>query len=81
MHPQILAFFAKYLKESAETPVYTRFTPDKAADLFCTPDGHVGGINIGEIIRKRADSVRPAKIATDFRTPAGIAAKPGAPGR
>jgi cephalosporin-C deacetylase-like acetyl esterase len=81
VHPQILAFFAKHLKGSAEAPVYTRLTPDKPADLFCTPDGHVGGVSIGEIIRKRAGSIGPAKAATDFRTPAGITAKPGLAGR
>src|SRR5262249_12826462 len=57
----------------------TRLTPDKPADLFCTPEGHVSGVTIGEIIRKRAESLRLARPATDFRALAGITAKPGAP--
>ena len=79
VHPKILAFFTKYLKHSDAAPTYTRLTPDKPADLFCTPGGQVGGVTIGEIIRKRAEAVHPPKAPTDFRTPAGITAQPGAP--
>jgi cephalosporin-C deacetylase-like acetyl esterase len=79
VHLQILAFFIKHLKHSDAPPTYMRLAPDKAADLFCTPQGQVSGVTISEIIRKRADSVRPPRPATDFRTRAGITAKPGAP--
>src|SRR5205823_9759600 len=52
------------------------------ADLFCTADGHAPGLSIADVIRKRAESVHPAKAATDFRMPAGITAVPGAaPGK
>jgi cephalosporin-C deacetylase-like acetyl esterase len=78
VHPKILAFFLKHLKGSSADPVYSRVTPDKPQDLWCTPDGQLGGLSISDIIRKRADSVRPAAGAKDFRTAAGITAKSGA---
>jgi hypothetical protein len=77
VHPKILSFFLRNLKSSNDEPSYTRMTPDKPADLFCTPEGQVSGTTIGEIIRKRADSVRGSD--RDFRGPAGISARPGAP--
>jgi cephalosporin-C deacetylase-like acetyl esterase len=77
VHPKILAFFTKHLKGSNDEPTYTRLTPDKPADLFCTPEGQVSGTTIGEIIRQRAGSVKGTD--RDFRTPAGITARPGAP--
>ena len=77
VHPKILAFFTRNLKNSDAEPSYTRMTPDKPADLFCTPEGQVSGTTIGEIIRQRADSVRGT--SRDFRTPAGISARPGEP--
>lgn len=80
VHPKILAFFNKYLKGSSEEPTYTRLTPDKPADLFSTPEGQVSGTTISEIIRKRADALRPTGTV-DFRGPAGITAKPGEPVR
>jgi hypothetical protein len=67
VHPQILAFFTKYLKRSDATPTYTHLTPDKPADLFCTPDGPVSGATISEIISKRADSVHITEPAPDCR--------------
>jgi cephalosporin-C deacetylase-like acetyl esterase len=77
VHPEILAFFARALKNSGATPSYTRLTPDKPADLSCTPTGQVatslGGETIASIIRK----VRRARSGVDFRGPAGITAKPG----
>ena len=77
IHPDILAFFTRALKNSTEAPTYTRMTPDKPADLYFTPTGQVanslGGETIASIIRK----VRPVKLAMDFRGPAGIEAKPG----
>ena len=79
VHPRILAFFAKYLKNSEAEPAYTRLTPDKPADLFCTPEGQVSGTTISDIIRQRADLIHPVKASTDFRTPAGITARPGQP--
>jgi cephalosporin-C deacetylase-like acetyl esterase len=79
IHPDILAFFTRALKNSSDPPTYTHMTPDKPADLYCTPTGQVstslGGETIASIIRK----VRPMKLAMDFRAPAGIEAKPGAP--
>jgi cephalosporin-C deacetylase-like acetyl esterase len=78
VHPDILAFFTRALKNSTVAPSYTRMTPDKPADLACTSTGQVatslGGETIASIIRK----VRPAKLAIDFRGPAGIEARPGA---
>jgi len=79
VHPKILAFFTKHLKNSSEEPLHTRLTPDKPADLFCTPDGQVSGTTISEIIRKRAEATRPVYKATDFRGPAGISVRPGGP--
>ncbi len=79
VHPEILAFFSRALKNSTEPPTYTRLTPDKPADLACTPTGQVtswlGGETIASIIRK----VRPTRSPMDFRTPAGIVFKPGVP--
>jgi len=77
VHPKILAFFMRNLRNSSEEPTYSRMTPDKPADLFCTPEGQATGTTIGDIIRKRVDSVRGT--SRDFRTPAGISARPGAP--
>jgi cephalosporin-C deacetylase-like acetyl esterase len=79
VHPKILAFFTKYLRNSDAEPTYSRLTPDKAADLFCTSDGQVHGTTISAIIRQRADGIRPVAPPTDFRGPAGITASPGAP--
>ena len=79
MHPKILAFFSKYLKQSNDEPTYAQLTPDKPEALFCTPEGQVSGTTIGEIIGKRAESVRPQGRGADFRTAAGISARPGAP--
>jgi cephalosporin-C deacetylase-like acetyl esterase len=79
VHPEILAFFLRALKNSNETPTYARQTPEKPADFNCTPTGQVstslGGETIASIIRK----VRPVKAGVDFRGPAGIIATPGAP--
>ncbi|MBS1853972.1 MAG: acetylxylan esterase [Acidobacteria bacterium] len=81
VHPKILAFFLKHLKNSAAEPTYTRIAPDKPADLFATAEGQVHGTTIGEIVRKRAESLRPAGGPADFRAVAGIQARPGeAPG-
>jgi cephalosporin-C deacetylase-like acetyl esterase len=77
VHPKILSFFLRNLNGSNDEPAYTRLTADKPADLFCTPEGQVSGTTIGEIIRKRADSVKGSD--RDFRGPAGISARPGAP--
>ena len=77
VHPKILSFFLRNLKSSNDEPTYTRMTPDKPADLFCSPEGQVSGTTIGDIIRKRAGSVRSSD--RDFRGPAGISARPGAP--
>jgi cephalosporin-C deacetylase-like acetyl esterase len=79
IHPRILAFFARHLKGAGDPPSYSRLTPDKPADLLCTPDGQVRGVTISEIVRKRAEAVRPAARTTDFRTRAGITARPGEP--
>ena len=79
VHPKILAFFTKYLKGSNEEPTYSRLTPAKPADLFSTPDGQVHGTTISEIVRKRADGIRPVAPPLDFRGPAGITAHPGEP--
>jgi hypothetical protein len=62
VHPKIIAFFLKHLKGSAAEPVYSRVTPDKSQDLWCTPDGQVGGLSIADVIRKRADTVRPSGV-------------------
>ena len=77
VHPKILAFFLRHLKGSTAEPVYSRLTPDKPQDLWCTPEGQVSGRSIADILRERADSVRPAGPPKDFRTAAGITAKPG----
>jgi dienelactone hydrolase len=77
LHPKILAFFLKHLKGSNADPVYARVTPDKPQDLWCTPEGQVGGLSITDLIRKRSDGVRPASGPKDFRTAAGIRAKLG----
>jgi cephalosporin-C deacetylase-like acetyl esterase len=78
IHPEILAFFARTLKHSADMPTYTRLTPDKPADLNCTATGQVasslGGETIASLIRK----VRPIRAPIDFRSPAGITARPSA---
>ena len=78
IHPQILAFFTRALKDSNAPPSYTPMTPDKPGDLACTSTGQVatslGGETIASIILK----VRRPKLAMDFRGPAGIEANPGA---
>ena len=78
VHPKIIAFFLRYLKDSTAEPVYSRVAADKPADLWCTAEGQVPGLSITDIIRKRADAVRPVKATADFRTAAGITAQPGA---
>jgi dienelactone hydrolase len=77
VHPKILAFFLKHLRGSNADPVYARVTPDKPQDLWCTPEGQVGGLSISDVIRKRAEGVRPASGAKDFGRAAGITANPG----
>jgi cephalosporin-C deacetylase-like acetyl esterase len=77
VHPKIIAFFLKHLKSSTAEPVYSRLTPDKASDLWCTAEGQVGGRSISDVIRERAEAVKPSAGAKDFRTAAGIAAKLG----
>jgi hypothetical protein len=72
VHPKILAFFLKHLKGSSAEPVYSRLTPDKPQDLWCTPEGQVGGVSISEVIRRRAAEVKTPGGAKDFRTAAGI---------
>jgi dienelactone hydrolase len=76
VHPKILAFFLKHLKGSSADPVYSRVTPDKPQDLWCSPEGQVGGLSISDVIRKRSEAMRPASGAKDFRTVAGITAWP-----
>ena len=69
VHPDILAFFARALKGSTEAPTYTRLTPDKPADLACTPTGQVanslGGATIAAIIAK----VRPVEAGAGLPRP------------
>jgi hypothetical protein len=79
VHPKILAFFTKYLNGSNDEPTYTQIPPAAPADLFCTPEGHVGGTTISDIIRQRAEGIRPTAPPVDFRGPAGITAHPGEP--
>jgi hypothetical protein len=81
VHPKILAFFLRYLKNSTAEPVYSRLTPDKPQDLWCTPEGQAGGVSISDIIRRHAAELRPVSGAKDFRAAAGITATPGPPAR
>jgi cephalosporin-C deacetylase-like acetyl esterase len=81
VHPKILAFFTKYLKGSDDEPTYTQLTVPQPADLFCTPEGQVHGATVSEIIRQRAEGIRPTSLPVDFRGPAGITAHPGEPVR
>lgn len=78
VHPEIIAFFLRSLKNSTDTPTYTRLTPEKPGDLNCTATGQVtsslGGQTIASIIRK----ARPMHLPIDFRGPAGISTRPSA---
>jgi hypothetical protein len=58
--------------------VYSRLTPDKPADLWCTPEGQVPGRSVSDIIREHAAALNPIAGPKDFRTPAGITAQPAA---
>ena len=78
VHPEILAFFLRALKNSDAPPTYTRLTPDKPADLYCTPTGQVSTSLHGETIATILAKVRPMKAPMDFRGPAGIAVRPSA---
>ncbi len=78
VHPEILAFFSRALKNSAEPPTYTRLTPDKPADLNCTTTGQVASSLHGETIATLIRKVRPEHLPLDFRSPAGITARPSA---
>ena len=55
---QIMAFFTKYLKGSAEQPTFTPMRLERREDLQCTPTGQVstslGGETIYSLNRKRA---------------------------
>jgi cephalosporin-C deacetylase-like acetyl esterase len=78
VHPEILAFFTRALKNSTDPPIYTRLALDKPSDLNCTSTGQVatslGGETIASLIRK----VVPEKLPKDFRSPAGITVRPSA---
>jgi len=79
IHPEILAFFTRALKNSGDPPTYARLTPDQPADLAVTSTGQVANSLGGETIASIISKVRPAKAAVNFRVPAGIEAVPGAP--
>jgi cephalosporin-C deacetylase-like acetyl esterase len=76
VHPEILGFFLRALKGSDAPPTYTRLTPDKPADLYCTPTGQVSSALHGETIASILAKVQPMKAPMDFRGPAGIAVRP-----
>ncbi len=78
VHPEILAFFLRALKNSDAPPTYTRLTPDKPADLNCTPTGQISTSLHGETIASILAKVRPMKAPMDFRSPAGITVRPNA---
>ena len=69
VHPEILAFFSRALKNSAEPPTYTRLTPDKPADLNCTPTGQVASSLHGETIASLIRKVRPDQVPRGFPQP------------
>lgn len=76
VHPEILAFFLRALKNSEAPPNYTPLTADKPADLNCAPTGQVSTSLHGETIASILAKVRPAKAPMDFRGPAGITVRP-----
>ena len=86
--PDILAFFARWLKAGGERQAFTRLTIEQPQDLLCTPTGQVatslGGETVTSLNRKRAAALppvkpAPAEVRDAIRSAAGAAAKPGLP--
>ena len=89
--PDILGFFAKYLKGDTAEQKMTQARPASANDLLCTPTGQVstslGGETVASLNRKRAETLmarRPAaasaRLREDIRTLVGISAQPRSKG-
>jgi cephalosporin-C deacetylase-like acetyl esterase len=76
VHPEILAFFLRALTNSTSTPTYTRMRPHPPADFNCTETGQVASSLGGEMIASIIRKAQPAHLPTDFRSPAGILARP-----
>ncbi|MEO8593003.1 MAG: acetylxylan esterase [Candidatus Solibacter sp.] len=83
LHPRILAFFKQALTGSTAAPAYRQIAAEKPTDLEFTSTGQVAnslhGETIAGIIAGVMAKVHPARADADFRTPAGIQAKPGKP--
>jgi cephalosporin-C deacetylase-like acetyl esterase len=67
--PQIVGFFTKYLKGSAEPPSFTPMRLERREDLQCTPTGQVstslGGETVYSLNRKRAEPLMaPERVLT-----------------
>ena len=84
--PDILAFFARWLKAGGERQAFTRLTIEQPKDLLCTPTGQVstsvGGETVTSLNRKRAAALpqarpQPAQVRDAIRSAAGVTAKPG----
>ena len=79
--PEILSFFAKYLKGDDSAQQFIPAKPANPNDLRCTPTGHIDGETVWSLNRARIPTPHVQDIehlGADIRTLTGIEWQPGA---